>query len=155
LWGAAGESRALVLGYHQVVEHEREAGPSIPAMVISAAMLERQLDWVGRHFRFVSLDELGRALESGAPPGPPPAAVTFDDGYRDVYEHAFPLLQRKGIPAAIFVVTDLVGRRFWQHHDRLYHLVAKAFAVWDDPARRLRGLFRDLDIPADALLSPP
>ena len=41
----------------------------------------------------------------------PVAAVTFDDGYRDVYEHAVPVLKRKGIPAAVFVVTDLVGRR--------------------------------------------
>ena len=34
------------------------------------------------------------------------AAVTFDDGYRDIYENAYPMLKRKGIPAAIFVVTD-------------------------------------------------
>ena len=61
--------------------------------------------------------------------------MTFDDGYRDVYEQAFPVLRRKGIPAAVFVVTDLVGRPFWQVHDRLYHLVAKAFATWDDPRR--------------------
>jgi peptidoglycan/xylan/chitin deacetylase (PgdA/CDA1 family) len=77
------------------------------------------------------------------------AAVTFDDGYRDVYQNAFPVLKRKGIPAAVFVVTDLVGREFWQIHDRLYHLVAKAYSVWDHPRRELETLFRGLSLPAD------
>ncbi len=33
-------------------------------MVTTRAMLERQLDWVGRRYRFVTLDELGRSLEA-------------------------------------------------------------------------------------------
>jgi peptidoglycan/xylan/chitin deacetylase (PgdA/CDA1 family) len=44
-------------------------------------------------------------------------------------------------------VTDLVGRRFWQVHDKLYHLVAKAFATWGDPRRELSGLMRALGLP--------
>jgi peptidoglycan/xylan/chitin deacetylase (PgdA/CDA1 family) len=96
-------------------------------MLISARMLERQLDWVARRFRIVSLDELGARLAAGAPAGHM-AAVTFDDGYRDVYEHAFPLLKRKGIPAAVFVVTDLVGTSALQFHDRLHLLLARALS---------------------------
>ena len=58
---------------------------------------------------FVSLDELGQRLSEGRRDDRPLAAVTFDDGYRDVYENAFPMLVRKGIPAAVFVVTKLIG----------------------------------------------
>jgi len=142
LWAPAGGPRALVLGYHQVVEDEREAASSIPAMIITTSMLERQLDWVGRHFHFVSLDELSRRLESGAADGRPPAAVTFDDGYRDVYERAFPLLQRKGIPAAVFVVTDLVGTARLMTHDRLYLLLTRIAASQPprDAVAAMRGL---------------
>jgi peptidoglycan/xylan/chitin deacetylase (PgdA/CDA1 family) len=117
-------------------------------------MFERHIDWLGRHFRFAGVDEIGEHIRSGEPFDEPVVAITFDDGYRDVYEQAFPVLERKGIPAAIFVVTDLVGRPIWQHHDRLYRLMAKAFATWPDPQRQLRALFRDLDIPADVPLSP-
>lgn len=142
LWSSAPARRALVLGYHQVLEDARKAGPSIPAMVITTATLERQLDWVGRHYRFVSLDELGRRLESGGVGERPLAAVTFDDGYRDVYEHAFPLLQRKGIPGAVFAVTDLVGTDRLLLHDRLYLLVAHVLA--QPPSARAR-LVRRVD----------
>jgi peptidoglycan/xylan/chitin deacetylase (PgdA/CDA1 family) len=137
----------LVLGYHQVVEDPATSGASIPAMVIGRRTLERQLDEVGRSRRFVSLDELGARLENGDPAGRL-AAVTFDDGYRDVYEHAFPLLERMGIPAAVFVVTDFVGTSRLQRHDRLYRVLARhltAPAGSAGLAARLTGL--GLDVP--------
>ena len=141
--------RPLILGYHRVVEDfAASAQTEMPAMLIGREMFERHIDWIGRHFKYVSLDEIGERVASGTPFREPVAAITFDDGYRDVYDHAYPLLKQKGIPAAIFVVTDLVGRALWQHHDRLYRLMAKAFAVWDDPRRQLLGLLSDLRLPA-------
>jgi peptidoglycan/xylan/chitin deacetylase (PgdA/CDA1 family) len=141
--------RPLVLGYHRVVDNfDAEARVEMPSMLTSRAMFECHLDWLGQHFRFVTTDEIGEHVLSGEPFEKPVAAITFDDGYRDVYDHALPVLARKGIPATMFVVTDLVGRPFWQIHDKLYHLVAKAFACWDDPRRRMFGLLRDLGLPA-------
>ena len=141
--------RPLVLGYHRVVEDfDAEARVEMPSMLTGRAMFERHLDCLGKDFRFVSLDEIGEHIEHDIPFETPVAAITFDDGYRDVYEQALPVLERKGIPAAMFVVTDLVGRPFWQIHDKLYHLVAKAFACWDDPRREMFGLLTDLGLPA-------
>ncbi len=141
--------RPLVLGYHRVVEDfESEAQVEMPSMLTSRAMFERHLDCLGQYFRFVTLDDIGEHLQNGVPFEKPVAAITFDDGYHDVYEHALPVLERKGIPAAMFVVTDLVGRPLWQIHDKLYHLVTKAFACWDDPRRRMFGLLTDLGLPA-------
>src|SRR5207244_13385113 len=98
--------------------------------VTSRRMLERQLAWIGRHFRFISLDELCPRLECGESFDEPVAAITFDDGYRDVYDHAFPLLKRKGIPWAVFVVTGLIGTSRLQSYDKLYLLIARAFSTW-------------------------
>lgn len=146
-------TRPLIVGYHRVVEdYAAVAGTEMPSMLISTRMFERHLDCIGRRFTFVGLDEIGERVASGRPFDKPVAAVTFDDGYRDVYELAFPILKRKGIPAGIFVVTDLVDKPFWQVHDKLYHLVAKAFSVWGDPRRELTGLFAALGLPADCLV---
>jgi len=148
-----GPERPLILGYHRVVDDfASTARNEMPSMLTSAAMFERHLDLVGRHFRFVTLDEIGEHLATGRPFTERVAAVTFDDGYRDNYEVAFPILQRKGIPAAVFVVTDLIGQRRWQTHDRLFHLIAKAFAAWDDPRREMSALLRTLNLPAGQLL---
>jgi peptidoglycan/xylan/chitin deacetylase (PgdA/CDA1 family) len=143
-------TRPLILGYHRVVnDFGTVARSEMPSMLVSTQMFERHLDCIGRRFTFVSLDEIGERVESGRPFDRPVAAVTFDDGYHDVYENAYPILKRKGIPAAVFVVTDLVGKPLWQVHDRLYHLVAKAYALWDDPRRELADLFKALDLPVD------
>ena len=137
----------LVLGYHMVVDNiAAHEGTTIPASLISRRMLERQLDWIGRRFRFVSLDELSPRLECGEPFDEPVAAITFDDGYRDVYEHAFPLLQRKGIPSAVFVVTDLIGTSRLQVYDKLYLLLARAFSTWRSVSRELARVLHTLGI---------
>src|SRR5687767_12413588 len=150
---ARGPERPLILGYHRVVDDfDGTARDEMPSMLTSTAMFERHLDLVGSRFRFTTLDEIGEHLADGRPFTERVAAVTFDDGYRDSYEQAFPILKRKGIPAAVFVVTDLVGRQRWQIHDQLFHLVTKAFAAWDDPRRELSALLRQLDLPAGHLL---
>ncbi len=46
-----------------------------------------------------------------APDATPTAAITFDDAYAGVCEHAIPELQRRGIPATIFVTPGLLGAR--------------------------------------------
>jgi len=131
LAGSLSGSRRVpvVIGYHRVVEDfAASAATSIPSMLVSRRMLEQHLDWLGRRFRFVSLDEVGARLDGSDRSRDPVAAITFDDGYRDFYDHAFPLLKQKGIPAAVFVVTDLVSTTGVQIHDKLYLLLARRFA---------------------------
>ncbi len=120
------KGKPLVVGYHRVVkDFKRSDSLSISPLLTSARSFEQHLDWIGRRYRFVCLDELALTLENKNPNGKPVAAVTFDDGYRDVYQNAFPILKRKGIPSAVFVVTNLVGTDQLQVHDEL-HLVLSA-----------------------------
>jgi len=131
----------LVLGYHRVVSDFGEnRGHGIPGMTIQCRTFERQLDWIGKHLRLISLDELGSHLESGRPFDRPAAAITFDDGYGDFYYNAFPILKRKGIPAAVFVVTDLIGTSQLLNHDRLYLLLKQVFSTRQSLSRDLAGL---------------
>ena len=131
----------LVLSYHRVVENfERSAAHSISPMLVSTATFEAQLDWIGKHYDFVSMDEVAAAMESGAPTRRPLASVTFDDGYGDSYYHAFPILKRKGIPMGIFVVTDLVSSTHMQMHDELHLLLATGMAQWKHPTQQLADL---------------
>ncbi|SPF48029.1 putative Polysaccharide deacetylase [Candidatus Sulfopaludibacter sp. SbA4] len=149
VFGPAGGSRRVpvVIGYHRVVEDFADsAATSIPSMLVSRQMLERHLDWIGRRFRFVSLDELGTRLDGNDGASDPIAAITFDDGYRDFYDHAFPLLRQKGIPAAVFVVSDLVSTTGVQIHDKLYLLLARRFAARPWEPGELAGSLRRFGI---------
>lgn len=123
LYGAISGRRhaPLIVGYHRVVKNFTEMRhTSIPSMLITSQTFERQIDWIARHYEITTLDEIGSRLESGAPFDQRVAAITFDDGYADLYHNALPILRRKGHPAAVFVVTDLIGRREMQKFDQLY-----------------------------------
>ncbi len=56
----------------------------------------------------ITLDDLLYALAQGKPLPAKPIILTFDDGYRDNYENAFPLLKSAGDVATFFIMTDLV-----------------------------------------------
>lgn len=61
---------------------------------------------LARTRRVVSLEA---ALDERLPRGKPVVAITFDDGYRSVREHALPVLERHGFPATMFVPTAHIG----------------------------------------------
>jgi peptidoglycan/xylan/chitin deacetylase (PgdA/CDA1 family) len=94
----------------------------------TVALFRDQLEFLRTRFRIVPLKEavanLGDA--SGTKDRRPIAAITFDDGFLDNYEHAFPCLKQLGVPATIFVVTDFVdqGRVPWP--TRLYEVMLQA-----------------------------
>lgn len=137
----------FIVCYHRVVEKfDESARYTIPSMLISTPMLERHIDWLAKRFTLASLDEIGSHIESPRRFRRPPAAITFDDGYSDVYYHGWPLLKRKGIPAALFVVTDLVSTGRPQLFDRLYLLLRNLHSRGVPMAGTLAGLSNAMKI---------
>lgn len=109
----------LVLTYHRVT-------PEIPwsdSLVVTPDQFEQQVKYVNRHFRLLSARELADIIRSGNPFPVRSCLFTFDDGWKDNYTHAFPVLQAYKIPAIIFLTTGYVGtnKRFW--HERLASLL--------------------------------
>jgi peptidoglycan/xylan/chitin deacetylase (PgdA/CDA1 family)/CelD/BcsL family acetyltransferase involved in cellulose biosynthesis len=94
-----------ILYFHRVND---EGDPLFPA--ISTAQFEQAMRYIARQYRVVSLGEAVRRISQGGPPEPV-MALTFDDGYQDNYTKAFPVLQRYGLPATIFLTTGAVDSR--------------------------------------------
>jgi peptidoglycan/xylan/chitin deacetylase (PgdA/CDA1 family) len=143
--------RPLLLGYHRVVpEYRPDPLFTLQPMQIDARMLEAHLDWVARRYRLVSIDEAAHSLLDERR-NRPLAALTFDDGYRGVYDVAYPLLRRKGIPAALFVVSALVGSREVPLFDRLYYQLAHGYAREKEVPRAVVAALARLGIPASEI----
>jgi len=65
-----------------------------------------QMEWLLASRRVLPLDEVARTAMAGGDRRS--VAVTFDDGFESVYEHAFPVLARLRIPATVFLVARTV-----------------------------------------------
>ena len=98
-----------VLLYHRVTPTPPPHDPY--GTCVTPAGFERQLSWLARRgYRGVTLAEIDASLNGAAPLPPRPVAITFDDGYEDNHRHAWPILSACGFRAAIFVVSDAIGR---------------------------------------------
>ena len=112
-----GRQRLTVLAYHRITNH-RESGFDLFAPNVSATPdgFAAQMDYVKHHFNVVSVDNVVSWLKGGSPLPANPLLITFDDGYLDNLENAFPVLQQHGFPAVIFLATNYMGRKrpfFW------------------------------------------
>jgi peptidoglycan/xylan/chitin deacetylase (PgdA/CDA1 family) len=137
-----------VLMYHAVLPID--AADTVRGTV-PLAIFREQIGWLARRgYRALTLDDVAAALggSSDAARGRC-VAITFDDGYRCVVEHALPVLEEFGMTAALFVVTDAVDRttdwyvakggRAFEHAgwDELERAAARGFAIGSHTASHL------------------
>lgn len=112
--------RLGVLTYHRVGTYTQDQ-PRYPGLFsATTAEFARQMEFLARHRRVLSGEEL-LAIARGAAEPRGGVAVTFDDAYRDFRDEALPVLRRVGVPAILFVPTaypSSPARGFWW--DRLY-----------------------------------
>lgn len=120
---AGPNSRLSVFYFHRVLAQPDPLLPSEP----DARMFERILGWISAQFRVLDPIEACDRLFAGTLPSRP-AVITFDDGYRDNYTVALPILQRHRARAAFFVATGFLegGMMF---NDRVIEAVRHAAAA--------------------------
>jgi peptidoglycan/xylan/chitin deacetylase (PgdA/CDA1 family) len=98
-----------ILMYHQVgdfpaMERHRSTYCHYRRFAAQMAYLHR----FGYHV--ISLDEALRALRGETAMPARAVVLTFDDGYENFYEYAFPVLRRYGFPSTVYLIAGLIGR---------------------------------------------
>jgi peptidoglycan/xylan/chitin deacetylase (PgdA/CDA1 family) len=82
-----------------------------PELALSVQTFERFLLWLKSEYEIVTVAELRREPEKRGR-----CSITFDDGWRDNFEHAYPVLQRHKIRCSIYLAVNFIGsmREMWQ-----------------------------------------
>lgn len=107
----------IILTYHRVLPHQsplRRAEQ--PGMIVTPQALDMHLSLLKRlGAEFVALDQWLDRQRRNQPLPRFAAAVTFDDGWRDNFNHAFPILKKHRVPATIFLVSRRINTpwQFW------------------------------------------
>ncbi len=107
---------SCVLGLHRILRHEEISKSSSSAgMILRERTFGELLDYLQRKFQVISLADFLNTQTDGARYHKPTCLLTFDDGWRDNYTTALPLLSERRVPAVVFLITGMIGTSevFW------------------------------------------
>lgn len=134
--------RVITLLYHRVRKYEED----IQLLAVTPEHFSEQMMWLKEHYPIVGFGEDWNKVEGDA------VCITFDDGYRDNFVTAVPILNKLRIPATIFVATGNIdtGREMWWdelernllisgEYPKEFHLSDELFeCTWDVGTAELR-----------------
>jgi peptidoglycan/xylan/chitin deacetylase (PgdA/CDA1 family) len=91
---------------------------------VSPENFAKQMEYIKKNgYEVITLDELVRSIKDKKSLKRNKVVITFDDGYKDSFQYAYPVLKKFGFPATIFIVADFVGKSFTN---------GKEFLSWDE-----------------------
>jgi peptidoglycan/xylan/chitin deacetylase (PgdA/CDA1 family) len=104
--------------YHSFSKHEKLG-------YVSAAEFEWQLKIIKQHFNPVDFLTLSKMIYENKVIPANTIVITIDDGYRNFYQVAYPLLKQYKIPATLFVTTGFVSGKLWLWPDQLKWILSQ------------------------------
>lgn len=109
-------SRAIILMYHNIAHPPR--GAKMRGLYVTPLMFQFQMWYLKvAGFTVVSLDEIYAFLNGDSAKTDKLVALTFDDGFADFYDNAYPVLKQYEYPATVYLVADRIGEsNTWDAH---------------------------------------
>lgn len=115
-----------ILTYHHI-------GSGTNPLFVKSEIFDAQMDYLKKKgYTAVTLKEVVENLQSGQVLPNKPVVLTFDDGYRDFYGNALPILSKYSLRATLFVITQLVGGDDYVTWDQLRVIVSSGLVTIGD-----------------------
>lgn len=120
---------AAIIQYHRIDEPNNYPWSLSPTRIKD---FDEEIKYLSQKYTIISLDKLTQYIHEKKYFPPKTAVITLDDGYKDHYLNAYPLLKKYNIPATIFLTTGRMysGDLFWS--DKV------AYAIWNSPYEALK-----------------
>lgn len=116
--------RFMVLMYHRVVpDHQKKKDGIQSGMYVSPDTFLKHIRFLQEHFEIIPLSGFSALDNANSVKQKPFCAVTFDDGWLDFFQNAYPVLKAERVPATIFLPTNYIGGEKWFWTDRLSFLL--------------------------------
>lgn len=130
-----------ILMYHRILDDSNVEG-------LTADIFRKQMKIIKKNFLPMTLKDLLSAHEQGRVPANA-IVITFDDGYADFAEVAFPILEAEAVPVTLFVTTGFVNGDIWLWPDQIRYAISKARTE----GLTLQGINQPLNLQTQPLLA--
>ena len=126
--------------YHRVVPRKYlDKIYSLNGMVVFEDIFDKQIQYLSQHFNVISLDEYLKNIQDLKKLPPKSIVVTFDDGWKDNAQYAYPILKKYNCPFTLFITTNYISsdKLFWQ--EKIKYLYSKIFEDKEKWAQLLKN----------------
>lgn len=146
--------RLSIVTFHRVLSEEDRRRYPLPGLAVTPQELDLHLRYLTRHFECTTLSDAVVRWRRREPSDRPLLAITFDDGQRDNYVNALPVLERHRTKASFFVTSGTLDdtRPLW--HDALAHLICRLRASSANPGDSADRDSRLNDLLAEVMNQP-
>jgi peptidoglycan/xylan/chitin deacetylase (PgdA/CDA1 family) len=121
-----GKKRLTIVTYHRVTDRKiDQIEDSLSNLFVNVETFEKQILFFKNNYRITSPEGLCRYVDNGEFPSDL-ILITFDDGYMDFYQHAYPVLKKHGVPVTMFIVPGKIGNtgRFSFWWDEMFYYMS-------------------------------
>jgi peptidoglycan/xylan/chitin deacetylase (PgdA/CDA1 family) len=115
----------MVVNYHRIGDPEQT--PYDPGTFSATTpQFDQQVGWLKKRFPIIPLDEAIAVVEQKQPLRQTQVLITFDDGYLDNYQEAFPVLRSHGVSGTFFLPTYFIGTSHLPWWDVIAYVVKRS-----------------------------
>ncbi|MFA5144513.1 MAG: family 10 glycosylhydrolase [Candidatus Omnitrophota bacterium] len=119
-----------ILLYHHIARLPDGASRSQQRWTLSPEKFDKQMQWLASQgFHPVTMEQLIAHLKHGLPLPAKPIVLSFDDGWKDQYYAALPILKRYNFSATFFIITDSVGHSAYMNWQQLREMSASGMDI--------------------------
>jgi len=118
-----GNKKAVILAYHRVLDRKPNFDFDASNVSASPNNFNEQMKYLSEKYKVISFDEFVEHHKNNKPLPRNSVIITFDDGYKDSYLFAYPILKKLGLPATIYLTTGHVGKDRLLWWDSLAYMI--------------------------------
>lgn len=127
---ATSTANVPILMYHKLKELPRTTSELGRMWTVLPQNFEEQMQWLARHgFHAITLAQLVGHLKYGQPLPSRPIVISFDDGLREHYAVAFPILKRHNLIGTFFIYTSAIGQPWFATWEELQSMSAAGMEI--------------------------
>jgi len=112
-------SSAVILLYHRVDDSNKFPWAMPPKEIKE---FEKQISYLSSRYNVISLNFLVRCINENKAIPRKAVVITFDDGFKDIYLNAYPILKKYGVKGTIFITTGRIGCRELHWRDKINYV---------------------------------
>lgn len=119
-----------ILVYHIVRPSYPTDSEAVRRLAVTPEIFDAEMKYLGNSgYHVIRFSDLDAHLKEGRLLPDKPVVLTFDDGWRDQYKYAFPILKKYQYPTTFFVFTNAIGRKAFLSWDELREMSASGMTV--------------------------